>query len=628
MNKQTPDIKYLNKDFTSFKEALINYAKSYFPDTVNDFSDDSPGTMFMEMCAYVGDVLSFYIDRSVQENFLQHALNKDNIISLAYTLGYRPKVTSTATVVLDCYQQIPAMVSGGLASPDLNYALSIAKEARVTSRANSNITFITQDVVDFSFSSSASPLDTSVYSLNGSTGQPEYYLLKKQVKAIAGTIKTQDFTFNAPAKFDEVQLTDDNIVQIISVTDSDGNKWYEVPYLAQSTIFEDTINTQLNDPTLHVYRDEVPYLLRLKRVQRRFTTRFDANNIMHISFGAGTSSSPDETVVPNLDNIGMGLVDSISMMNTAFDPANFLFTKEYGLTPSNTTLTFTYLVGGGVETNVASDDVTFITGATIDSVNANPNILNAALLQSIKGSVAFNNPSAASGGGNGDTVEDIRLRAMASYPTQLRSVSLPDHEIRALSLPSRYGTVAKAYATKDYSVNDVDDFNTGNPLALSLYVLSYDSLGKLTKASLAMKENLRNYLYQYKISNDAISIKDAYYVNIGVNFEIMILPSYNSREVLAHCLQAVKDYFNISNWQINQPIILADIYNILIQIKGVQSVLKVDIVNKQGELNGYSRYGYDIKGATKDNVVYPALDPMVFEVRYPDVDIQGKISKI
>lgn len=628
MTKQTPDIKYLNKDFYSFKESLIDYAKSYFPNTINDFSDDSPGTMFMEMCAYVGDVLSFYIDRSVQENFLQYALNKDNIISLAYTLGYRPKVTSTATVVLDSYQQIPAKVVSNVASPDFSYALSIAKEAKISSRSNSNITFLTQDVVDFSFSSSVNPTSVSVYSLNGSTNQPEYYLLKKKVKAIAGTLKTQDFTFSSPQKFTEIKLTDTDIIQIVSVADSDGNKWYEVPYLAQSTIFQDVVNTSLNEPTLSAYSNEVPYLLQLKRVQRRFTTRFDAKDNLHISFGSGVSSSPDETVIPNTDNIGIGLIDSISMMNTAFDPSNFLFTGEYGLTPSNTTLTFTYLVGGGVETNVPADDVTFITGATIDSVNVNPSTLNSALLQKIKDTVSFNNPIAANGGGGGDTVEDIRLRAMASYPTQLRNVTLPDHVIRALSLPSRYGTVAKAYAVKDYNTSDNTGFNDGNPLAISLYVNSYNSEGKITKASLALKENLKNYISQYKITNDAISIKDAYYINVGVNFEIIILPSYNSREVLATCLQQVKDYFNINNAQINQPIILADVYNILLQIKGVQTVVNVDVVNKQGELNGYSKYGYDIKGATRNNVIYPALDPMIFEIRYPDNDIQGKINTL
>lgn len=623
MNKQTPDIKYVNKDFTSFKEALINYAKSYFPNTVNDFSDDSPGTMFIEMCAYVGDVLSFYIDRSVQENFLQYALNKDNIISLAYTLGYRPKVTSTATVMLDCYQQLPAKVVSGIASPDYSYSLVVDKEARVSSRSNSNVAFITQDVVDFSFSSSASPTEVSVYTINQASSQPDYYLLKKKVKAVAGTIVNQSFTFNTPQKFSEIQLSDTNIIQILNVVDSDGNKWYEVPYLAQSTVFEDVANNELNDPTLAQYNDVVPYLLKLKRVQRRFTTRFDANGVMHVSFGSGVSSSPDEVIIPNSDNVGMGLVDSISTLNTAFDPANFLFTSEYGLVPSNTTLTFTYIVGGGVETNVPADDVSFITSMTVNSTSINPSTLNSNLLQSIKNSVAFNNELAASGGGSGDTVEDIRLKAMASYPTQLRNVTFSDHVIRALSLPSRYGTIAKAYGANDYALSN---YSNGNPLAISLYVSSYDINKNLIQASLALKENLKNYLSQYNITSDAISIKDAYVINVGCEFEIIILPQYNSREVLAECLSSVKEYFNIDNWQINQPIVIADIYNLLIQIKGVQSVLNVNIVNKQGVSNGYSKYGYDIKGATKNNVVYPSVDPAIFEVKYPDSDIIGKVS--
>jgi hypothetical protein len=407
--------------------------------------------------------------------------------------------------------------------------------------------------------------------------------------------------------------------------DSDGNKWYEVPYLAQSTIFQDVANTELNDPTLAQYNNVVPYLLKLQRVQRRFTTRFDAAGVLHVEFGSGVSSTPDEIIIPNSDNVGMGLVDSISMLNTAFDPANFLYTGEYGLVPANTTLTFNYIVGGGIETNVSSDDVTFISGITINSTSANPSTLNAALFQSIQKSVAFNNASAASGGGSGDTVDDIRLKTMASYPTQLRNVTLPDHVIRALSLPSRYGTVAKAYGANDFALSN--DSNN-NPLAISLYVLSFDTNKNLTQASLALKENLKNYISQYKITNDAISIKDAYVINVGANFEIVVLPGYNSREVLNTCLTGVQDYFNIDNWQINQPIIIADIYNILIQVKGVQSVLNVQIVNKQGVSNGYSRFGYDIQGATRKNVVYPALDPMCFEVKYPLNDIQGKISTI
>lgn len=625
MTKQIPDLKYTNKDFTSLKGALIDYAKSYFPNTINDFSDDSPGTMFIEMAAYVGDVLSFYIDRSVQDTLLQYALNKDNIISLAYMMGYRPKVTATATTVLDCYQQLPATINTGIASPDFSYALSIDKDARITSKSNSSVSFITQDVVDFSFSSSANPTDLSVFTINQGSGQPDYYLLKKKVKAIAGTVKVQNFTFNSPEKFNTIQLSDTNIIKILSVVDSNDNKWYEVPYLAQSTIFDEVLNTPFNEPTLSQHRSTTPYLLKLKRVQRRFTTRFDANGVMHVSFGSGVSSSPDELVIPNSDNIGMGLIDSISMLNTAFDPANFLFTNEYGLVPSNTTLTFTYIIGGGIETNVSSDDVTFITSMTVNSVSVNPNTLSSNLLSSIKKTVAFNNPTAASGGGSGDTIDDIRFKAMASYSSQLRNVTLPDHEIRALSLPARYGTIAKVSAVKDFAEDSIDN---KNPLAISLYILSYDSNKNLVQASLALKENLRNYISQYKITNDGISIKDAYVVNIGCDFEIIILPGQNSREVLAACLSAVKTNFNIDNWQINQPIIIKETYNTLIKIPGVQSVLKIEIKNKQGVSNGYSKYGYDILGATKSDVIYPAVDPMIFEVKYPDVDIRGKVSTL
>ena len=171
------------------------------------------------------------------------------------------------------------------------------------------------------------------------------------------------------------------------------------------------------------------------------------------------------------------------------------------------------------------------------------------------------------------------------------------------------------------------DYVDNNPLALSLYVLSYDANKRLTEASLAVKENLKNYISQYKILTDAITIKNAYYINIGINFDVVVLPSYNSREVLNQCLNAVRDYFDIDKWQINQPILLSELTNIIScgNIRGVQSVNKVEIVNKYGESNGYSKYGYDIKGATKSNIIYPSLDPSIFEVRYPNTDIYGRV---
>jgi hypothetical protein len=622
------DIRYINKDYTSFKEALVEYAKSYFPNVYNDFTEASPGNMFIEMASYVGDVLSFYVDKQTQENFLLFAQDRQNLISMAYALGYKPKVTSTAVVDLDVYQQIPAIISESVAYPDYSYALIVDKEAKVRSSSNSDIVFITDDSVDFSFSSSADPTDITVYQINDITFQPDYYLLKKTVKAVAGTVKTATFTFGSAIKFDNITLPDENVIEILSVVDSDGYKWYEVPYLAQNTVYEDVKNNELNDPFLSQYSDTTPYLLKLKKISRRFVTRFDETYKLSLEFGSGITGNPDEEIVPNPDNIGIGLVDSLSKLNTAFDPANFMYTQEYGLAPSNTTLTVRYIVGGGVSTNVPSNDLTQKYELNITPVSLNPNILNQPLFNYVRDSVSFNNPAPSAGGGSGDSVEDIRLKTMANFSSQLRNVTKEDHIIRALSMPAKFGTLAKAYITQDLSLETNDmlvDYINSNPLALSMYILSFNVDKKLTNASLALKENLQTYISQYKILTDAINIKDAYYINIGINFDIIVLPAYNSREILATCLTTVKDYFNIDKWQINQPIIVSEIYNLLGQIKGVQSIMKIEVVNKTGIENGYSQYGYDIKGATKNNIIYPSLDPAIFEVRYPDSDIYGRV---
>ena len=401
-------------------------------------------------------------------------------------------------------------------------------------------------------------------------------------------------------------------MEILNVVDSDGNTWYEVPYLAQSTVYESIPNTPLNDPFMSQYGGVVPNLLKLRTVQRRFATRFNADNTLTLKFGSGVSSSPDEEIIPNTENVGMGLIDSISKLETAYDPSNFLYTKQYGLAPGNTTLTVTYITGGGVNTNVPSNDVTTIYEITKNSAS-NPTTLNGPLLQSISNSVAFNNPNAASGGGSGDTVDDIRLNAMAAYPTQMRMVTPEDYVVRSISLPGKFGSVAKAYFTSD------------GPNSASLYILSYDANGNYTQASPALKENLKNYLSQYRSNGLGLSIKDAFTINIAINFSIVVLPNYNSQQILSQALQVVSDMFSSDLWLIGQAINISDIYSQLLSIKGIQSVKEVLVTNKQGESNGYSKYGYDIQAATKSNVIYSSADPSIFEIKYKNSDISGKV---
>jgi hypothetical protein len=611
------NIKYINKDFNEYRASLIDYAKTYFPTTYNDFSPSSPGMMFMEMAAYVGDVLSFYLDNQVQENYLQFARQSNNLFELAYMFGYKPNVTGVATTNLDFYQKIPSKLSGSTYIPDFDYALFINGNATATT--TNNISFLISDPVDFSVSSSGDPTETTVYETSG--GNPVYYLLKKTRKSISSTINTTTFSFGSPVKFSTIEINASNMIGILDIVDSEGNIWYEVDYLGQEMVYDSIKNTNVNDPNLSQYSGDTPYLLKLKKVQYRFATRFRNSTTLQIQFGAGTTADVDENIVPNPDNIGIGLPFEQSKLTTAYAPSNFLFTDTYGIAPSNTTLTVRYLTGGGVIANVSSNTIVKLNGNT-KFLNSN---LNSTTANDIFTSLAVTNPEAANGGGDGDTIEEIRQNSSANFATQLRNVTQDDYLVRALSMPAKYGNISKAYIepTKAQSVASGESAGI-----LDLYILTTDINDKLNNASVALKQNLITYLSQYRMINDAINIKDGFIINIGVNFDIIILPNYNSNEVLAACISALQSYFAISKWQINQPIILREIYILLDKIEGVQVIKSIDISNKVGTNLGYSEYAYDISGATKNNVVYPSLDPMIFEVKYPQTDIQGRVVSL
>jgi len=616
------NIQYINKDFTELRASLINYARTYFPTTYNDFSPASPGMMFMEMAAYVGDIMSFYLDNQIQETYLQYARQTNNLYELAYMFGYKPNVTQVATVDLSFYQIVPSVTSGSTYLPDYDYSLFVPANTTVTSTAPTNVSFLIEDPVDFSVSSSGDPTEVTVYQVSSGGTVVDYFLLRKVRKAISSTINTTTFSFGAPQQFATVEISSPNIVGILDIVDSDGNPWYEVDYLAQDTVFDSIKNTNVNDPNLSQYEGDTPYLLQLKAVQRRFATRFLNNTTLQLQFGAGTSADTDEEILPNSDNVGLGLPFEIDKLTTAYAPSNFVFTKTYGIAPSNTTLTVRYLTGGGVSANVPSNTITSITTGNPQFLNNN---LNANTANTVFNSLAVTNLVAADGGGDGDSVEEIRQNASANFATQLRNVTQDDYLVRALSMPSKFGVIAKAYIepTKAQSVA-----SGAAASILDLYVLSFDVNNKLQAASPALKQNLATYLSQYRMVNDSINIKDAFIINIGVNFDIIVLPNFNSNEVLTRCIVAMQDFFAIRNWQINEPIILRDLYVILDEIEGVQTVKTITISNKVGTTLGYSQFAYDIPGATVNNVVYPSLDPMIFEVKYPNTDIQGRVVNL
>lgn len=606
------DIKYINKDFSDFKTQLVEYAKNYFPDTYNDFSPTSPGMMFIEMASYVGDILSFYQDTQLQETYLTYAKDPKNLYSLAYMMGYKPKSTGVSEVELDVTQFIDAGLNY---KPNWDQAAIIQPNATITSTDGTNTPFLVEQGIDFTFSSSYDPTDIVIYDVDGSNN-PTLYRLKKKVKAFSSQIVTTTEEVQSSEKFKTLIISDTDIVGILDITDSEGNIWYEVPFLGQDTVFVDESNTTSDS-------NKVPFVLKVKKTPRRFVSRFLSTGYLQLQFGAGTNNADDSEILPDPSNLRLGgNTGGLSTIDRAYDPSNFLHSKSYGIAPSNTTLTIRYLKGGGISANVPANTVTNQTNINVASANGDDSRITFPNL-------TFNNTQPARGGRNGDTVEELRENTLRAFNEQSRTVTLQDYTVRALSLPSKYGGISKAFATQDQLTNTNTNQTTlvdNNPLAISLYVLSYSNTGTISNASTTLKNNLKTYLADYVPLTDSVNIKDAFIVNIGVTYDVIARPNYSSRDVLLNCNINLQELFDIKNWNINQPINLSQIYTALDKVNGVQTVQNVEIVNKVG--GSYSQYGYDVKGATRNSIVYPSYDPCIFEVKFPEQDIKGRITTL
>ena len=618
------DVSYLGKDFSQIRKNLIEFTKQYFPTTYTDFSEASSGMILLELSAYVGDVLSYYADNNLKESLLEQASERGNIYDIANMLGYRPKNSIPAYVTLDVFQLVPSIGSGSNVAPDYTYALSIKPGMQVGANNGSSV-FRTLDLVDFSYSSSFDPTEVTVYESDDATKQPTYYLLKKQVQAVSGKVVTRTFTFGSPVAYDKVVLPESNIIDIISVTESDGDNWYEVPYLAQDTIFESIPNLAENDPDLYQYRSSSPSLLKMKRTAKRFVTRLRSDNLLELQFGAGVSDNNDEEIIPNPTNVGNGLSGVRKNIDVDIDPSNFLYTRTYGQAPANTTLTVTYTIGNGLSDNVVANVLTNIQQINYDE---DVNSLGAVpVFNFVKNTVAVTNPVPAAGAKNSDTLQDIKNNALSNFATQNRMVTRDDYIIRAYSMPAKFGSISKAYIVPDDQIiqEDYTQNRLPNPLALNMYILGFNENKQLTALNTAVKENLKTYLSQYRILTDAVNIKDAFIINIGVQFEISVLSNYNSNEVLLNCINTLKTYFDVDRWQINQPILKTEVMNVISNVKGVQNLVNLTFNNVYDTTLGYSGNIYDLSSATKNGVIYPSLDPSIFEVKFPNQDIKGRV---
>ena len=657
-------IKYLGKDFTAFRENLIEFAKTYFPKTNADFNEASPGMMFIEMASYVGDVLSYYIDDSLKESLMPYAEDKRNVLALAKYLGYKTKVTAPAITELSMYQLVPSKFKTGTVNdyePDTRFYLRI-KEG-MQAQSDSGVTFVTTELLDFNESEGR---EITVYSRTSGTNNPEYYLVKKKVKAISAVLKEKTVSFGPSSDFAQIELGDTDVISIYDVRDSNSNKYYEVPYLGQELVFIDYPNTAANDPDFFQFREDVPSILKALKTSRRFTSVVNEDFTTTIQFGSGDANVNDELIVPNFKNIGLGLASSQDRLSEYYDPANFLKTKSYGTSPTNTDITVKYYVGGGIDANVGKGTVKQITSVEFEDDTASLTESELLLRNTVVNSIACDNEIPATGGRGAESIEEIRENALAFFGAQNRAVTSQDYVVRTLALPPKYGSVSKAYVVQDGKLDanspsgilaspeaeeefisliektqgltrqeiqdQLQEFLAGkknkaidesNPFSINIYTLGYNSNKNLSTLNSAVKENLKTYLNEYKMVTDGINILDGFVINFGINFDITILTGYNRNEVLTKCIESLKNYFDIDKWSFNDTINTNEVELILANVEGVVSIPNLEFYNKCG--GNYSPRSYNFVEATRNKIIYPSLDPSVFELKFPNKDIKGRV---
>tara|TARA_A100001391_G_scaffold205202_1_gene204102 strand:- start:37 stop:1974 length:1938 start_codon:yes stop_codon:yes gene_type:complete len=632
-------VNYLNRDFLSLRKALVDFSKTYYPESYKDFNETSPGMMLMEMTAYVGDVLNFYVDKQFREMFLPLAKEKSNIIHLAHAFGYKVKPVKPATVELTFTQDIDSDTSDpNNVKPNYSALTSqtqvIDTGTQIKSNVDDTIIFETLGEVDFTVSGSGdtSPIPVAY----NDTGLVSTYRLTRTVKAISGTRTTLTQTIDAPTKFLNVTIPENNVVDVVSVTDSAGNQYHEVDFLTQDRVPVETHYTDdSNRSTAYTSLDgttamsaSVPYSLKYISAPKRFTTEIDSTTRETVLvFGngllrSGTSGSLKSNFL-EIEQVGLSVPGTSETLSSNIDIRSGDAFGTLGEAPSNTTLTITYRAGGGIKSNVSAGELTTINDSNVTVTNLFP----------------------ARGGSDVESEEEIRRRALAFFASQARCVSKDDYFGRVMQMSGKFGSIAKAYVDRSQI-----DANTEEPGTVRIYVLGYDNQKQLIKTPSLTKHNLKNYLNEFKMITDDVIIQDGFFINFGVVFDVQSYPQTDKSELKLKVIETIADFFNIDKMQFKQPIHLGELEYELLGIDGLRNINSIYLTqdtppegqsgpgfepalynyNNVGEVTnnniGYGYpYGINSEALTNSRTVLPSVDPAVFELRDPDNNIKGVV---
>jgi hypothetical protein len=600
-------VKFINKDFLGFKRDLIRFSQAHHSGVFQDFNEAAPGMAILELQAAIGDSLAFYMDYSFNELKQETARQIDNVASFAVSKGYRPQGKAAARCVQSFMIEVPATNLRGAAVPDDTYAPTMLMGSKV--QGPNGVFFETVDDLNFATSSIDSPRYITGSKFDSVSGIPTHFAIKKDVEVIAGQTITETFSIGDFQPFKELELGSEDVLEILSVTDTDSNTWYEVDYLARDTIFDATVNTDDDN-------DTVPFVLKLVPAPRRFITQRNVTtNKTKLVFGSGDGVNFDDDLVPNLADLALPLAGRRTFSSYALDPQNFLRTRSLGLSPYNTTITVRYRVGGGEETNVPAGSIDTPAEVSFDFSTTS---LDAAKKARVISSLETMNVKRSNGGGPAESISEIKANSDAFFAAQDRCVVREDYVARVKSLPAKFGKPFKVYAKK---TNDLINVNS-----VDIHVLTKDADGHLTQASTTLMNNIRTYVSRYSGLNVGVNILRADIINLKLEFGIVVAPKLNRTEVLTKCLAVARDYLHVDKYEVGQPIVLSDLSAELQKVYGVISVYKLQFKNifcPQQDDQGYSTTRFDVRANTANSILYCPQNA-VFEVKFPSKDIVGE----
>lgn len=600
-------IKFINKDFLGFKRDLIRFSQAHHSGVFQDFNEASPGMALLELQASIGDSLAFYMDQNFNELRQDGSKQIENAAAFAESKGYRPLGKAAARAVQSFMLEIPAVNQRGAAVPDDRYAPNMLMGSKV--QGPNGVFFETVDDLNFATSSIDSPRFITGSRFDSNSGIPTHFAVKKDVEVVAGQTVVDTFTIGDFQPFKELELDSEDVLEVLSVTDTDGNTWYEVDYLARDTVFDASVNSGDDSET-------VPFVLRLIPAPRRFITQRNVlTNKTKLIFGSGDGVNYDDELIPNLADLALPLAGRRTFSSYALDPQNFLKTRSLGLSPYNTTVTVRYRVGGGELTNVPPGSIRQPAEIVLDFATTN---LDATKKGQVINSLETVNVKKSNGGGPAESLSEIKANSDAFFAAQDRCVVREDYVARAKSLPAKFGKPHKVYAKR---TNDLININS-----VDIHVLTKDADGHLTQASTTLMNNIRTYLSKYSGLNVGVNILRAEIVNLKLEFGVVVAPKLNRTEVLTKCLAVARNYLNVDKYEIGQPIVLSDLSAELQKVYGVISVYKLQFKNifcPQQDDQGYSTTRFDVRANTANNILYCPQNA-VFEVKFPSKDIVGE----